>query len=422
MNKNKHILLVMLLSFISIFGYGQKQNLSSKILFRLNSSKVELGYGNNRVQIDALLKICRDTTNKLIRIEIKSYSCPLNGKTYNDKLTRRRSENVGKFMRSRTYMPKGLIMEYNSGIDWDGLRVLVEESDMQYERAVLDIIDNVPEETWVQNRYKTLVDSRNKQLMDLKWGRPYRYMMKHLFPQLRNSSIITMYYRKLEPIAPSLMHVEQKFGEEHITISTMDLVEQVPVIAKTPLFAIKTNLLFDIVLAPNIEIEIPFGTKWSIHGEFTRSWWLRKDNTFCWQIQIFGVEGRYWFGSKKRYRPLTGWFMGVFSNAGFYDLQLKKDTGSQGKFIISGISGGYCFPINENLSLELSAGIGYVINDYTNYMVRIVNTITASSEMRRYYELIKQGSERRFQSILPAKAKISFVWMFNRTKKKGVIT
>ena len=44
--------------------------------------------------------------------------------------------------------------------------------------------------------------------------------------------------------------------------------------ATHPLFALKTNLLFDVALIPNFEIEIPIGRHWSVNGEYMFPWWL----------------------------------------------------------------------------------------------------------------------------------------------------
>ena len=38
------------------------------------------------------------------------------------------------------------------------------------------------------------------QLMNLRGGVPYRYMMEHLFPEVRQSAVITITYKKLDPI------------------------------------------------------------------------------------------------------------------------------------------------------------------------------------------------------------------------------
>ena len=56
----------------------------------------------------------------------------------------------------------------------------------------------------------------------------------------------------------------------------MEQVRQQEQLAKNkrPLFALKTNLLFDVAMMPNIEIEVPIGKRWSINGEYMFPWWL----------------------------------------------------------------------------------------------------------------------------------------------------
>ena len=79
------------------------------------------------------------------------------------------------------------------------------------------------------------------------------------------------------------------------------------------LLALKTNLLFDLALVPNIEIEVPLDkqNRWSVNGEWMFPWWLIDHDKYCLQILSGGVEGRYWLGSRFRRlsRPaLTGHF------------------------------------------------------------------------------------------------------------------
>lgn len=173
-------------------------------------------------------------------------------------------------------------------------------------------------------------------------------------------------------------------------------------LCKYPIFALKTNLIYDLAITPNLEIEIALSKRWSFNVEFQRGWWLKNDNTFCWQIEAGGIECRYWMGDRCNHRNLTGWFIGIFSSSGFYDFQLKKDEGYRGEFyLMSGISGGYSTPIGRKLNMEFSLGVGYLSTDYKHY--HIVGD-----------ELIKQGDSMRYQAVLPLKAKVSLVWVLNR--------
>lgn len=173
------------------------------------------------------------------------------------------------------------------------------------------------------------------------------------------------------------------------------------------LLALKTNLLFDLALTPNLELEVPIGKRWSVNAEGMGAWWLRNNNSFCWQIEAGGVEGRYWFGNRDKRPLLTGWFAGAFASGGRYDFQLKQDAGYQGKFFaLAGVSAGYAMPVARNLHLEFSAGIGYIVTDYHHY--HVVDGI-----------LMVQDGGMRFSSLVPAKAKVSLVWVMGHKAKKG---
>lgn len=174
---------------------------------------------------------------------------------------------------------------------------------------------------------------------------------------------------------------------------------------KRPLFALKTNLLFDAALTPNLEVEVPIGDRWSVMGECMFPWWLTKKHDYCLQILAGGIEGRYWLGNRKNREVLTGHFLGRYAGGGKYDLQWKED-GYQGEFFIAaGVSYGYARRIARNLHLEFSLGIGMLRTDYRYY------------HARDNYEMLLWQNNGRYTWLGPTKAKISLVWMLNRRAK-----
>lgn len=78
-----------------------------------------------------------------------------------------------------------------------------------------------------------------------------------------------------------------------------------------PFLALKTNMLFDIALIPNIEVEVPVGKCWSLNGELMFPWWLFDNDKYCMQILSGGLETRYWLDNKKKRNILTGHFAGL---------------------------------------------------------------------------------------------------------------
>lgn len=75
------------------------------------------------------------------------------------------------------------------------------------------------------------------------------------------------------------------------------------------MLALKNNLLYDLALAPNIEVELPLGKRWSLNVEYKCPWWSDSGCNFCYQLLSGGTEARYWLGTAIRAEdcPDTSW-------------------------------------------------------------------------------------------------------------------
>lgn len=195
------------------------------------------------------------------------------------------------------------------------------------------------------------------------------------------------------------------FAQESKEPVAVAVIAQQP--AKIPILALKTNLLFDAAMIPNMEVEVPLGRRWSVNGEYMFPWWLLKDDKYCLQILAGGLEGRYWLGNRKKRPVLTGHFLGFYAGGGKYDLQWERD-GYQGEFFIaSGLSYGYAHRIARNLRLEYSVGIGLLRTGYRHY------------HARDNYQVLLWQNDGNYTWLGPTKIKISLVWTLNRRIKKG---
>lgn len=179
---------------------------------------------------------------------------------------------------------------------------------------------------------------------------------------------------------------------------------------RRPLLALKTNLLFDAALMPNVEIEVPVGKRWSVNGEYAFPWWQFDRGKYCMQVLMGGLEGRYWLGSRKSREDrevLTGHFLGLYAGGGKYDLQWGE-KGYQGEFFIAaGVSYGWATRIVRHLHLEFNIGIGLLRTDYRHY------------HARDNYQTLLWQENGKYTWFGPTKAKISLVWLLNRRVKKG---
>ena len=179
---------------------------------------------------------------------------------------------------------------------------------------------------------------------------------------------------------------------------------------RRPLLALKTNLLFDAALMPNVEIEVPVGKRWSVNGEYAFPWWQFDRGKYCMQVLMGGLERRYWLGSRKSREDrevLTGHFLGLYAGGGKYDLQWGE-KGYQGEFFIAaGVSYGWATRIARHLHLEFNIGIGLLRTDYRHY------------HARDNYQTLLWQENGKYTWFGPTKAKISLVWLLNRRVKKG---
>ena len=242
-----------------------------------------------------------------------------------------------------------------------------------------------------------------KLLRYLDGGKPYAYITQHILPRIckwqatqEPLSVVglplpagTLPTVEIEPksIVPATVTVEKK--EERSSSRTV--------------LALKNNLLYDLALAPNIEIELPIGRRWSLNAEYKCPWWLNSRRSFCYQLLSGGLEARYWLGNRRDRNQLTGHFLGVYAEGGRYDLQLKQETGYRGKYYrASGLTYGYSHQIGRYMTIEFSLGIGYLDTEYRKY--------TSYED-----DLVWTGSGR-YHFIGPTKAKISLVWFIMRRR------
>ncbi|MDR0510534.1 MAG: DUF3575 domain-containing protein [Rikenellaceae bacterium] len=136
--------------------------------------------------------------------------------------------------------------------------------------------------------------------------------------------------------------------------------------------AVKTNLLYDIALLPNLSVEYPFGSRWSAVLNGYWSWWDSGSPRYrSHRIQMLGAEARYWLREHDE-RPMEGFFVGLYVLGGNYDLRLfPKSLESLGYLSLwswsAGATGGYSMRLAARFDLEFALGLGYFGGRYRAY-------------------------------------------------------
>lgn len=173
------------------------------------------------------------------------------------------------------------------------------------------------------------------------------------------------------------------------------------------LFALKTNLLYDLIVAPNIEVEVPIDRRgrWSVMAEYWTPWYRWKRLDYAYEIQGGGLELRRWFAPRcDGSRPfLTGHFFGAYGAAARYDLE-NDGTGDQGEVFSGGLTYGYSLPLGRHWNLEMSVSGGVVFGERRHYNAEFEST-----------HLIYKYTKNMFYAG-PTKLKLSLVWIIG---KKG---
>ena len=163
-------------------------------------------------------------------------------------------------------------------------------------------------------------------------------------------------------------------------------------------FALKTNLLYYLALAPNIELELQYKA-FSLNFDYLFPWHVNTPKRFCYQLLLGGIEGRYWIRTTKQKtdnNPLIGFFVGAYLQRGIFDFQ-NSDKGAQGDIeYLYGLSLGYSKSISKYFNLEFGLGFGYFKSRNVNYYSSENFLIRENSSTYRYIGLTK--------------AKISLVW------------
>ncbi len=171
---------------------------------------------------------------------------------------------------------------------------------------------------------------------------------------------------------------------------------------------IKTNLLYDVVLMPSLEVEYRIGKRWTVNLEGYMAWWHNDGKHRYYQAATISPEGRWWFGQKKG-SLWHGHYLGLFGGFTWYDIENGK-RGYQGEAETVGISYGYLFPIGKRLSLETGVSIGYLHSEYEEYLPEVY-----AEDTHYVYQQTK-----RLNYSGPLKLKLALVWRLWKTdKKKG---
>lgn len=166
----------------------------------------------------------------------------------------------------------------------------------------------------------------------------------------------------------------------------------------TSSLGIRTNLLFDAVVVPNLGLEWGMGNKWSmlVNGDYI--WLSNSPKHRYWRIAAADVELRRWTGNNFMKIFREGFHFGPYVAAYRYDLEFGGE-GQRSDFNWgAGGALGYTVPLGRYFSLDFTLSLGYISGTY-----------------KKYYPDEEAGGYRweadfRRNYIGPTKAEVALVW------------
>lgn len=390
------------------------------IYFRVDKSYIDSAYMNNATVLNRISRIVNERNIAYIdSLVISAYASPEAPSAYNKRLSERRANAVRDYLLKQLPLLKPeIVYAYGHGENWSGLRQLTkEDAQLPMRDEVLRIIDSNLAE-----------DERELKLKALQGGSVYRYIYRNYYPRLRLGASLSVILIETAPEDVRSFIFNPIIQPPVIPIDTLSvgMLPIVPVMQKkySYPFALRTNLLYDVVGALNIGVELPLGKKrnWSLMADMAYSYWRGPKNRFALQTLEYGLESRYWFGANEKRKernlpwaqPLKGFYVGAYGSYWQrYDVQFI--SGYQGDDSWSaGLTAGYVVPLNRSLSFDFGIGGGWFSTSQYRHYHR-----PEYDDQGNYHLMWQQTGKWGGFSL--TKFRFALVWMIQttRTQKRG---
>ena len=432
----KKIVMVVLMPttlLANAYAASIQDSLRTTIYFRPGYSLLELSYRDNAANMKALTQgiqtIKGNPCVQLQHIRILSAASPEGNSALNKRVAKRRGERLRDYLKETLVLPDSIFTVSSAGEDWQGLAALIAKEKTPWRNKALQIIRHTPE--WVTRNGK-VVDGRKRQLQNLDGGKAWKYMLDNHFYTLRTGAVVVCEVKTLAAEStPSAAEasLEQARPGAHAEASSeqarLEPASQSPSSPPFPAipsqvnpgqepppsssyFALKSNLLYDALLVPNLSLEASIGSGWTLGAGGMFAWWSKDAKHRYWRIYGGDLEIRKYFGTLSKSKPLQGHHLGIYGDFLTYDFEFGAKGYQSKATYAAGIKYGYSHPIANRLNLDFALGIGYLHSNYKTYVPRDGCYVYQETKKRKW--------------LGPTQAEISLVWLLgkgNTNKKKG---
>ena len=336
-----------------------KERREFAIHYRFDRIDVDSSYMDNAAAIDTI-RFCLTHSVHIDSITVYAWASPEGGYPHNKWLSEKRAAAAKELLLAlaadTTKLNAGKIKISPLAENWEGLLELVEQNYRRPNRErLLRILraEGIGEET------------RKWRIRNLDDGYTWNYLKRHYMKQLRSATWVCV-WTSVGAIAPlpelrdSLRSPQSNLGRT---------VEAVGGPVSEFSFAVKTNLLADLVTAVNLGVEVPLGENFSVNAHFTFPWWTAGPYGNKYALQLLDAEGelRWWFA--KGEERFEGHYLALQGSGGKFDLQWGRDVGCYQCYNWGvGLSYGYAMSLGKHLNMEFALTLGYLAIDYQHYV------------------------------------------------------
>lgn len=166
---------------------------------------------------------------------------------------------------------------------------------------------------------------------------------------------------------------------------------------------IKTNILTDATLTPNLGVEFGVAKHWTLELDGQINAWTpfhnKANGDISWKHWMVMPEARWWYcekfqGSFFALHALGGQFntYNIHNNIKFLGQDISKltDARYQGWYIGAGIGYGYAWSLSKHWNLEAEIAIGYAYMKYDKYALNCTCDDNAlKNQHHNYFGLTK---------------------------------
>ena len=354
------------------------------IYFRAGSADYDSAYLDNGKRLEEYLSKIQSVMShneaSSVKISCISSFSPEGNVDFNKRLAKKRSETGASLLAA---IADGTsVSEITT--PWDDLLKILESdkgAGVPFRDETVEIVRSIIEG-----------DASYQDLRSFRGSKPWKYIVKNLFPSLRRCLISVSIDTPPVPYVSSAFRPAAPVASVSAPQVIIDRkVSPLITLPKDYFVGIKTNLLYDFASVTNVSVEVGYAKHYSFELLGTFSPWDYGRETLHFRTALLQPEFRYWFSE--------GWtrhFVGLHAHLGWYNIApggkvRYQDHNGNTPLVGVGLSYGYVVPFTSHWGAEFSVGAGYAYLSYDKFY-NIHNGALFGTGEKHYFGLTKLGA------------------------------